>query len=175
MASLLSPLSRLVRRAVAPAIRVMASLPDPPIPQVVKVRSLEGSEKLNVIFDDSFGHHHQLSRDKQEHVSRTLTRIVLSYKKVEKRNRKRKRDESTAEATGEIPIEAHLYAPAGTLVEPEVPNALAWEEGGVLEVGSTRYKVRVNMPTVLSLALPEVIMTDCPVVPQVIRLTNHTP
>ena len=145
---------------------MMASVPDPSTSDVVKVRSLEESEKLNLIFDDSFGHHHHLSRDKNEHVSKTLTRIILSCQKVERKNRKRKRDESE-KGTAVIPSVAHLYTPTGVAVEGVVPNAAAWEEGSVLEVGSTRYQVRVNVPTVLSLALPNILMTDCPAVPQV--------
>ncbi len=143
---------------------MMASLPDPSPSRVVKVRSVEGSEKLNVIFDDSMGHHHSLSRDKDEHVSKTLTRIVLSSQKVERRNRKRKRVENANNST---PIEAHLYTPTGVPVEGEVPNSVAWEEGSVLKVGPAHYEVRVNVPTILELSLPDIIMTDCPTVPQV--------
>lgn len=151
---------------------MMASLPGPATPSVVKVRSMEESDKLNVIFDDSLGHHYQLCRDKNEEVSKTLARILLSYqKKVEKKSRKRKRDDSVGNPV--IPSEAHLYTPTGAPVGGRVRNAEAWEEGSVLEVGSTRYQVIVNLATVLSLTLPEIIMTDCPVVPQVgLRTVN---
>lgn len=139
--------------------------------RVVKVRSVEG-EKLNVILDDCWGHHHRLLRDKNEHVSKTLNRLVLSSLKSQKRksgNTKRKHTdlEEKPKDTPPPPIEAHLYTPSGEAVGNEIPNEAAWEDGGVLRLGSVEYKVCVNFPTVLSLKLPQYLMTGCPVVPQV--------
>lgn len=135
---------------------------------ICRVRSVEGEDQLNVIMDDCWGHHHRFLRDKKEHVSKTLSRIVLSSLKSQKKqmsgNRKRKRQEPEKDVP---PIEAHLFAPSGEAVEGEVPNRAAWEDGGVLELGSVQYKVCLNLPTVLSLKLPRYPMTGCPVVPQV--------
>ena len=143
----------------------MASGPDPSYSSVVKVRCVDGSVKLNVIFNDSSGHYHELCRDKDEHVSKALTRIVLQSQK-KRRNRKRKHGGADEWGT-DVPIEAHLYTPTGVPVESGIPNSAAWEEGGVLEVGSARYQIRVNVPTILALTLPSIIMTDCPTVPKV--------
>lgn len=136
-------------------------------PRVVGVRSLEGEDKLNVTIEDNLGHQHKLLRDKYEHVSKTLKRIVLSTAKSESRkNRKRKHSDQLTEHTPPS-LEAHLYTPTGDLVGEAVPNDTAWEEGSTLELGSVRYKVHVNLPTVLSLKLPKFSMTGCPLVPQV--------
>lgn len=137
---------------------------------VVKVRNAEG-EKLNVILNDCWGYHHRLLRDKNEPVSRTLNRLVLSSLKSQKRKsgtRKRKRTDLEEKPEDALPpIEAHLYTPAGETVSNEIPNEAAWEDGGVLRLGSVEYKVCVNLPTILSLKLPRYLMTGCPVVPQV--------
>lgn len=129
--------------------------------RVVGVRSLEGEDKLNVIIEDNFGHQHKLLRDKYEHVSKTLKRIILTTK-----NRKRKHSDLSTEHTPPS-LEAHLYTPTGELVGEAVPNDTAWEEGSTLQLGSVWYKVHVNLPTVLSLKLPKFAMTGCPMVPQV--------
>lgn len=138
------------------------------ISHLVKVRSLEGEEKLNVIFDDSRGHHHEMLRDKEEHVCKTLKRISLSSMKHKGAGRKRKHTEvAKGSEDTHSPIDAHLYTPRGELVQDEVPNIVAWEEGSILELGSVKYRVCVNIPTVLSLKLPKHIMTGYPVVPEV--------
>lgn len=175
-------LSLLLSRVSRPALilRAMATLPATSpesisISRVVRVRNVEGEEQLNVIMDDCWGHHHRFLRDKNEHVSKTLHRIVLASVKSQKRQmsatRKRKRPDLEKDAPAPIeataPIEAHLYTPSGEGVESEVPNKAAWEDGGVLELGSVQYKVCVNLPTILSLKLPRYPMTGCPVVPQV--------
>ena len=135
--------------------------------RVVGVRSLEGEDKLNVIIEDNLGHQHRLLRDKYERVSKTLKRIVLTtVNSQNKKNRKRKHREMLSESTPPS-LEAHLYTPTGELVGEEVLNDSAWEEGSTLQLGSVRYKVHVNLPTVSSLKLPKFAMTGCPMVPQV--------
>lgn len=138
------------------------------VSRVVKVRSVDGEEKMNVILEDSWGHHHRMLRNKDEHVSKTLKRIVLSSQKLKGGTRKRKRTDPV-KASDEVvpPIEAHLYTPSGEAVESEVPNGVAWEEGGILRVGSIQYRVCVNRPVILALKLSRYPMTGCPVVPQV--------
>ena len=159
------------RRSVL-LLRTMATQPASPdsISPLVKVRNVEG-EKLNVILDDCWGHHHKLLRDKNENVSKTLNRLVLSSLKSQKRksgNRKRKRTDQDGEQEDVIPpIEAHLYTPSGEAVGSEVPNEAAWVDGTVLKLGSVEYKVLVNLPTVLSLTIPTCLTTGCPAVPQV--------
>ena len=143
------------------------------ISRVVEVRSLEGEEKFDLVFEDPEGHHHSLLRDKGEHVSRTLKRIVLSStksKRVKTGERKHRRVEFQSGGTTPVavpPLEAHLFTPMGEPVEDNVPNIDAWVEGSVLEVGSISYKVEVNIPKVLSLKLPKFARTMSPIVPEV--------
>ena len=146
------------------------------ISRVVKVRSLQGETKLHLVLQDCWGRHHRLLRDKNEHVSKTLKRIVLSSLKSQ---RKRKRTGVGAEgsaaavAIGDAPpptplnFEAHLFGPSGESVGGEVPNVEAWKDGSSLQVGPIRYEVCVNLPTVNSLKLPTHLATGCPIVPQV--------
>lgn len=135
-------------------------------PKIVTVWCLQG-DKLDLIFNDFWGARHKLVRCKDEHVSTALKRIELSILK-----KARKRKSSVNDAS--LPFEVHLYTPTGDLVSGDVPNQAAWMEQGVLEVGSDRYVVRVDPPTVVSLKLPKYFMTGCPVVPEVrMQLTTY--
>jgi hypothetical protein len=154
-------------------MKAMATQPTVPegISRVVAVKKMEG-EKLNIVLDDCWGHHHKMLRDKNEMVSKTLNRLVLSSVKSQRRKvgaRKRKRTDLEGEGDAVAPpIEAHLYAPSGDAVDGEIPNEVAWENGGVLRLGSVDYKVCVNPPTVVSLTLPrQSLTTGSPIVPQV--------
>lgn len=168
----------------------MATIPET-ISRMVTVRSLEGEDKFNLILDDSSGNHHRMLRDKREHVSKTLNRLVLTSMKSQQKNRKRKRkhtgepihdspiipppahshtgggDVPTGSAPPTAEVGARLYSPSGDLVDGDVPNIEAWVENSVLVVGSAWYRVCVNPPTVLALKLPKFAMTDCPLVPEV--------
>jgi len=131
----------------------------------VRVRSHKNEEKLVVsIQDDSWGHC-VFNRDKKEQVCTTLKRIELKSLKL-RTGRKRKRKDAEGEPQAPM-LHARLYTPNGDLVEDEVPNFKAWEEGNILEVGPTRYQVCVNVPGVVSLELPTPVMTSCPLVPKV--------
>lgn len=143
---------------------------------LVKVRVPEGEEKLSLVLDDCWGlkKELQLSRGRRDNVSKTLDRIVLKSQYLKhgssKASRKRKRknadcEEETSEPA--VPIEAHLYTPTGELVKADTPNIHAWEEGSVLVVGSVRYDVHVNVPTVLSLQMSTLLLSGCPLVPEV--------
>lgn len=169
------PISKIVSRKVF--IRKMASITYETISRMVAVKSIEGEEKLKLIMDDCWGHHHEFLRDKGEHVSKALKRIVLTSIKSQSGNRKRKRtevEEKTMVPTSSI--KAVLYAPTGDIVEDKVPNIDAWVEGSVLEMGGIRYKVQVNIPSVLSLKLSRYVMSGGPVVPEVTltpQLSSH--
>lgn len=150
-------------------LRAMATVTGT-ISRLVKVRSLQGEEKLNLILDDPHGHHREMLRDKHEHVGKALKRMVLQSMKSfkgGKRTRKLKGASEKTNADETPPISARLYTPTGELVKESVPNTVAWEEGSILELGSVRYKVCVNIPTILSVILPKFVMTGCPVVPKV--------
>ena len=156
------------RRTLQTSLRIMATSEEP----VARVRVPESGEKLTVAFADCWGQDKQLQleRDRRENVSKTLERIILKsqYLKTSgsltKRAKKRKRQD---DGKPPILIEAHLYTPTGELVKPDTPNVLAWEEGNLLVVGSVRYRVCVNIPTVLSLELPSFLQSGCPIVPEV--------
>ncbi len=144
-----------------------------PGPQTLAVRSVDGSDKLTLILDDCWGHHHKMLRDKSEHVSKALKRMVISAMKSHlKGSRKRKRVGEVvmeAEATSLTPtIEACLYTPQGKVVGDDVPNIEAWLDGCVLELGPAQYNVQVNLPMVESLEFPKILRSGFPIVPKVI-------
>ena len=143
-------------------------------PHLVKVRVVEGSEHIKLILDDCWGLNRtlKLTRGREDKLYKTLERIVLktqyakhgSTKAMKKHRRKQQDGEETSDA---VPIEVRLYDPSGELVKADTPNILAWEEGGVLVVNSIRYDVHVNIPTILSIQLPSLAMSDCPIIPEV--------
>lgn len=138
--------------------------------KVLKVRSqsLNGEDKLDLIFNDRWGGHHELQRSKEEQVSNSLKRIELTLvKHARKRNTKKRKSDDVAS----LSLQARLYTPTGILVEGDVPNKTAWAKERVLEVGLDRYVVQVDPPNVLTLTLPKsFIMTGCPVVPEEVRV-----
>lgn len=125
------------------------------------VRSVEGEDHLNLIFHLK-GRYHNLLREKEESVKKTLKRLVITAFKPAKA----KRSERKHIDTETIPIEAHLYN-GEQLVPDDTPNAQAWVEGRVLLLDGFRFTIEVNPPTILSLKLPDFAMSGCPTAPEV--------
>ena len=130
------------------------------ISRILKVRCSRMEGKLDLIFDDRWGTHHELLRCEDEPVSNALKRIELS---ILKKSRKRKSDKESVS----LELKACLYTSKGDLIGGEVPNGTAWMEEGILQVGLDHYTVQVNPPSILSLKLPKCSMTGCPVIPEV--------
>ena len=136
----------------------------------VLVRSVELEGSLNLSLELR-GKAHRLLRSKQENLEKTLKRISLTAAKSEKGKplkKKKKREESTEEDSSLI--EALLYC-GEEQVQTDTPNHLAWVEGNVLVIGTKKYTVHLNPPTILALKVPNCLMTGYPIVPQVCEIT----
>ena len=141
-----------------------------PRPRLV-VRSVAGEETMR-LSASLRGRTHSLLRDKSEPVLKALKRVAIAAAKSEKNVKSKKRHAHTATddgSTADAPIEAQLHVGScsGPAVSGELPNSLAWVEDNVLLVGGVEYNIRVNPPTVLSLRLPDFVMSGCPIVPKV--------
>ena len=134
--------------------------------EAAHVRTIKGEDSINITFTLE-GSTHVMRRSKAEELSKTLARILLTVVKTEKkRNKKHHRHEAAPTSTSRE-VKVQLLSAALEEVPGDTPNDEAWGDGSVLAIGSHSYPVRVNMPAVLQLKLPDVIMTGCAVVPQV--------
>ena len=130
----------------------------------------------NVASEDSIrlsvnlrGRVHHLLRHKTEPVSKALRRIAIAAAKSvkTKKNVRSKQQRLTAPEICPIEAQLHVGSATGPAVAEELPNSDAWTEGNVLVVDGVQYDIRVNPPTVLSLQLPNFLMSGSPVVPEV--------
>lgn len=134
------------------------------VSKAVFVRSVEGESSLTLMLEFK-GRTHRLLRSKEESLGKTLQRIALTAAKTEKGRKKKKSGHCSEEAA---PIEARLLCGSDNSEIPEATsNSSAWVEGNVLAISDKRFVVQLNLPTVLSLKIPECIMTGSPVIPKV--------
>ena len=132
--------------------------------QLVVVRSVEGEDHLNLIFEFK-GKSHVLLRQKDESLGKTLKRIVITAAKPDKIKRSLRKQVHTPS----IPIEAHLFAGRNgqELVPEDIPNVQAWVNGSMLVLDGISYTIEVNLPSILSLKMPDFVLSGCPAVPEV--------
>ena len=127
---------------------------------IAAVRSVDEEGHLTISFTYD-GKQRKMQRSKGEILSKALTRIELSSKK---KTKKAKRS-ADCNATGDIGQgDASLWF-NGELVCSSLTNKDAWKDGSTLKIGSEAFFVEVNPPTVLSLSLPDNIMSGFPVMP----------
>ena len=132
--------------------------------QMLIVRLMPEDEHLNLSYVLK-GKKHNLRRDKQEGLGKTLKRISITAVRTEKLKRSQRRH-MQSQNEHVTPIEAYLLA-GSQRVTDDTPNCEAWLEGRVLVVDDAQFTVYVNIPTVLSLKMPRFIMSNCPAVPEV--------
>ena len=124
------------------------------------VRSVEEEEDITISFSYG-GKQRKMQRSKGEILYKALTRIELSLKKKTKHVRK---DKSCKESGDNEDERATLWY-KGEQVCPSLANYHAWKDGSTLKIGSQSFRVQVNPPSILSLTLPDNIMSDFPVMP----------
>ena len=137
---------------------------------VVQVRSADGEDSLSLHFQLK-GKEYHLLRPKQEPLSKTLKRMVVTMSKKDKEDKKKKKSRgAAADSPDVVSVEVHVYSSGvegRREVAPETPNQEAWVSGNTFAVDSASYSIALNTPTVKHLRLPECIMTGCAVVPLV--------
>ena len=127
---------------------------------IAVVRSSKEEDLLTISFTYE-GKHRKMQRSKDEILCKALTRIELSLKK---KTKKSKKDNSCDDSGSSEDGRASLWF-KGELVNSNVTNDHAWRDESTLKIGDQTFTVQVNPPTVLSLGLPDNIMTGFPVIP----------
>ncbi|XP_064485164.1 2',5'-phosphodiesterase 12-like [Ornithodoros turicata] len=110
------------------------------------------------------------NRSSDENVGCALTRIATNINSQLEKKTKRKKSKKSAEAEEQPKLQNEVEVTLkyqDEVVGNNQPNNEAWKEGAVLEVGSQKYVVSLNAPSVRSIRLPKVIMAGFPVFPHV--------
>ncbi|XP_038668761.1 2',5'-phosphodiesterase 12 [Scyliorhinus canicula] len=129
--------------------------------QTAVVRCVPTETKLTISLrlGPGKGGQRHLQREQSESLRTALGRIAHNLLKAQAKPRK---DRKAAQA------EAPAQAPPVVLYRGEQPvpgdtsNAEAWQDGAVLQVGETRYRVERNPPTLTQLRLPGSILVGFP-------------
>ncbi|KAK1161560.1 hypothetical protein AOXY_G19142 [Acipenser oxyrinchus oxyrinchus] len=126
------------------------------------VRCVPSKSKLTITFILD-GSHKQMLRDQSEQLGKALARIannaVKGHAKA-KKSKKNKRDQSSVSE----PV-VRLYFKDDVVAEDAL-NSAAWQDGAVLHVGDTKYKVEWNPPTFTDVELPASLLAGFPVCPK---------
>nr|XP_003217760.3 PREDICTED: LOW QUALITY PROTEIN: 2',5'-phosphodiesterase 12 [Anolis carolinensis] len=155
-----------------------APLPPPPraMERAVVVRCVPSEPKLSVSFVLGDGSARHMQRDQAEPLGRALARIATNAGKGgAKAAKKSKKARAEAEPPGASPAappapppppSVRLFGQDGQAVPEEVPNAEAWQEGAVLQIGEARFRVERNPPALLELGLPRALLAGFPACPR---------
>ncbi|MBN3302121.1 PDE12 phosphodiesterase, partial [Amia calva] len=123
------------------------------------VRCVPCESKLTISFTLDGNQKHML-RDQTEQLGRALSRIANSAVKGQAKAKKSKRNK---------PEQADVLDPVVKLyykddcVADDALNADAWQDGAVLHVGDSKYRVERNPPTFTNLELPKFLLAGFPV------------
>uniref|UniRef100_A0A8B9SHY1 2',5'-phosphodiesterase 12 n=1 Tax=Anas platyrhynchos TaxID=8839 RepID=A0A8B9SHY1_ANAPL len=164
-------------RAALGRLRAGGPAPGPvPVPAGMEravVRCVPAEPKLSVrlVLPDGSARHMQ--RDQEEPLGRALARLAATAAKgrakAAKKSKKARAEPGEGEeaaAAAAVPA-VRLFSRDGLAVAEEVPNAAAWQDGAVLQVGEARYRVERNPPAVTELRLPRSLLAGFPVCPKV--------
>ncbi|XP_060691588.1 2',5'-phosphodiesterase 12 isoform X1 [Hemiscyllium ocellatum] len=138
--------------------------------QTAVVRCVPTETKLTISLrlGPEGGSQRHLQREQSESLQTALGRIAHNLVKAQAKKTKRGRKEA---ASAQAPAQAS--APPVTLYQGEQPvpgdtsNAEAWQDGAILQVGESRYRVERNPPSLTQLRLPTSILAGFPVCPKV--------
>ncbi|XP_033100520.1 2',5'-phosphodiesterase 12-like [Anneissia japonica] len=135
----------------------------------VNVRCVEEGETMSILFVYA-GMNLCLQRDKSEQVERALTRIRASVLKktkvISKRTKKMKQDQNSSVSQNEQNLLVSLHNCFGKEIDQSLANIEAWINGAILNIGSVKYSVYRNSPTVTNIKLPRCAIVSCPVFPR---------
>lgn len=133
------------------------------------VRCVPSEPKLSLQLVLPDGSARYMQRDQAEPLGRALARLATNAAKGRaKAGKKSKKPRAEDGEAGEAELpEVRLFSRDGRAVSEEVPNAAAWQDGAVLQVGAARYRVERNPPALTELRLPRSLLAGFPVCPKV--------
>ncbi|NXW30380.1 PDE12 phosphodiesterase, partial [Phaetusa simplex] len=135
------------------------------------VRCVPSEPKLSLRFVLPDGSARHMQRDQAEPLGRALARIATNAAKgPAKASKKSKKARAEGGPAGEAAVAApavRLFSRDGEAVAEEVPNAAAWQDGAVLQIGEAQYRVERNPPALTELRLPRSLLAGFPVCPKV--------
>ncbi|XP_068019801.1 2',5'-phosphodiesterase 12 [Melanerpes formicivorus] len=139
------------------------------------VRCVPSEPKLSLRFVLPDGSARHMQRDQAEPLGRALARIATNaakgHPKAGKKNKKARAEDGVAgEAAAVAPAVApavRLFSRDGEEVAEEIPNAEAWQDGAVLQIGEAQYLVERNPPALTELQLPRSLLAGFPACPKV--------
>ncbi|XP_075015135.1 2',5'-phosphodiesterase 12 isoform X3 [Calonectris borealis] len=134
------------------------------------VRCVPSEPKLSLRFVLPDGSARHMQRDQAEPLGRALARIATNAAKGRaKAAKKSKKARAEGGPAGEVAAApaVRLFSRDGEAVAEEVPNAAAWQDGAVLQIGEAQYRVERNPPALTELQLPRSLLAGFPVCPKV--------
>ncbi|NXE23552.1 PDE12 phosphodiesterase, partial [Ardeotis kori] len=136
------------------------------------VRCVPSEPKLSVRFVLPDGSAKHMQRDQAEPLGRALARIATNaakgHAKAAKKSKKARAEGGPAgDAAAAVAPAVRLFSRDGEVVGEEVPNAAAWQDGAVLQIGEAQYRVERNPPALTELQLPRSLLAGFPVCPKV--------
>ncbi|NXJ92032.1 PDE12 phosphodiesterase, partial [Corythaixoides concolor] len=134
------------------------------------VRCVPSEPKLSLRFVLPDGSAKHMQRDQAEPLGRALARIATNaakgHAKAAKKSKKARAEGGPAGEAVAAPA-VRLFSSDGEAVAEEVPNAAAWQDGAVLQIGEAQYRVERNPPALTELQLPRSLLAGFPVCPKV--------
>ncbi|XP_007425296.1 2',5'-phosphodiesterase 12 [Python bivittatus] len=136
------------------------------------VRCVPAEPKLSVSLVLQDGKTRHLQRDQAEPLGQALARIANNVSKGHAKKAKKSKKAQTEADPGTPPlplsqlVAVRLFSQDGEAVAEDVPNEEAWQDGTVLQIGETRYRVERNPPTLTEVQLPRSLMAGFPVCPK---------
>ncbi|XP_015262550.1 PREDICTED: 2',5'-phosphodiesterase 12 [Gekko japonicus] len=132
------------------------------------VRCIPAEPKLSVSLVLGDGSARHMQRDQAEPLGRALARIANNAGKGNAKAAKKSKKARAESGAPPPPLPAVcLFSQDGQAVADDVPNAEAWQDGTVLQIGETRYRVERNPPALTELQLPRSLLAGFPVCPKV--------
>ncbi|KAJ8259889.1 hypothetical protein GJAV_G00174600 [Gymnothorax javanicus] len=126
------------------------------------VRCIPSETKLTISFILEGSQRHML-RDQTEELGKVLSRI--SNNAIKSQGKARKSRKNKTEHTEVVEPVVRLFY-NGDFVAENALNADAWQDGAVLHVGDTKYRVERNPPNFTVAELPRSVMAGFPVCPK---------
>ncbi|XP_033876929.3 2',5'-phosphodiesterase 12 [Acipenser ruthenus] len=126
------------------------------------VRCVPSESKLTITFTLD-GSHKQMLRDQSEQLGKALARIANNAVKGHAKAKKSKKNKCDQASVSEPVV--RLYFKDDVVAEDAL-NSAAWQDGAVLHVGDSKYKVERNPPTFTDVELPASLLAGFPVCPK---------
>ncbi|MBN3322203.1 PDE12 phosphodiesterase, partial [Atractosteus spatula] len=123
------------------------------------VRCVPWETKITISFTLDGSQKHML-RDQTEELGKALSRIANSVIKGQAKDKRSKKKKSELTEVQEPVVKLYYM---DDFVAEDALNADAWQDGAVLHVGDSRYKVERNPPAFITAELPKSLLAGFPV------------